>query len=116
MGRLPERCFGINYDIGNSASLGYHPAEEFAAYGDRVGAIHVKDRVLGGTTVPLGTGAADFPGAFKAVWNSGYAGDFTLQTARAKDDSHGETLCRYRDMTIRWITDSGMDTKIDAGG
>ena len=28
----------VNYDIGNSASLGYCPAEELAAYGDRLGA------------------------------------------------------------------------------
>ena len=48
--------FGVNYDIGNSASLGFDPAEEIGAYGARIRNVHVKDRVRGGTTVPLGTG------------------------------------------------------------
>ena len=30
--RFPSELFGINYDIGNSASLGFDPIEEFAAY------------------------------------------------------------------------------------
>ena len=35
----------VNYDSGNSASLGYDPTDEFAAYGERVGSVHIKDRV-----------------------------------------------------------------------
>ena len=50
----------VNYDSGNSGSLGYSPVEEFAAYGDRIGSFHIKDRVLGGGTVPLGTGERRF--------------------------------------------------------
>ena len=50
----------VNYDSGNSASLGFDVREEFAAYGPRVGSVHIKDRVRGGGTVPLGTGNADF--------------------------------------------------------
>jgi L-ribulose-5-phosphate 3-epimerase len=46
--RLPAEWFGINYDIGNSAALGFNPTEEFAAYGARVVNVHIKDRVLGG--------------------------------------------------------------------
>jgi sugar phosphate isomerase/epimerase len=34
--------------------------EEFAAYGERVGSFHIKDRVRGGKTVPLGQGDTDF--------------------------------------------------------
>ena len=45
-------------DIGNSASLGLNPLDEFEAFGDRILNVHVKDRVLGGTTVPLGLGNA----------------------------------------------------------
>src|SRR3954470_24542426 len=54
--RFPKNAFGINYDIGNSAALGFDPDEEIAAYGERIDHVHVKDRVLHGTTVPLGTG------------------------------------------------------------
>ena len=46
----------VNYDSGNSASLGYRPRDEFAAYGSRVGSVHLKDRRLGAGTAPLGRG------------------------------------------------------------
>ena len=44
----------VNYDSGNSASLGYDVREEFDAYGRRVGSVHIKDRTRGAGTVPLG--------------------------------------------------------------
>ncbi len=72
----------VNYDSGNSASLGYDPRAEFAAYGVAVGSIHIKDRVRGGSTVPLGTGNADFRSLFVEIRRAGYAGDFVLQVAR----------------------------------
>jgi hexulose-6-phosphate isomerase len=79
---LPHRLIRVNYDSGNSASLGYEVGEEFAAYGDRVGSVHVKDRVRGGGTVPLGTGDADLPGLAACLHRMGYAGDVVLQVAR----------------------------------
>jgi len=102
--RLDARWFGVNYDIGNSASLGFNPEEEIAAYGDRIYNVHVKDRVLGGTTVPLGTGNADFEKVFSALGRIGYRGNYILQTARATNNDHAETLCSYRDMTLNWST------------
>ena len=105
--RLPADSFGINYDIGNSAALGFRPLEEFAAYGERIVNVHVKDRVLGGTTVPLGTGNAQFEIVFTELARQGYKGKFILQTARASDDSHAQTLCRYRDMTLAWMSQAG---------
>jgi L-ribulose-5-phosphate 3-epimerase len=60
LSRLPDPRLKVNYDSGNSSSLGYAPREEFAAYGERVGSVHIKDRLLGASTVPLGTGDADF--------------------------------------------------------
>ena len=57
----------VNYDSGNSASLGYDPREEFGAYGERVGSVHIKDRVRGGSTVPLGTGDTDFEALFAGL-------------------------------------------------
>jgi L-ribulose-5-phosphate 3-epimerase len=71
-----------NYDSGNSSSLGYRPTEEFAAYGHRIGSVHIKDRVRGGGTVPLGTGAADLPAVFHGLSALGYRGDYVLQIAR----------------------------------
>lgn len=105
--RLDASCFGVNYDIGNSAALGFDPKEEFAAYGYRVLNVHVKDRVLGGTTVPLGTGAANFDHVFTALAAVGYKGNYILQTARAASGDHAAVLCRYRDMTAAWIAQYG---------
>ena len=47
LGRLPHPLLKANYDSGNSSSLGYKPREEFAAYGKRVGSVHIKDRHFG---------------------------------------------------------------------
>lgn len=101
--RLPTKTFGVNYDIGNSASLGYRPKEELDAYFPRILNVHVKDRKLGGTTVPLGTGNADLPGALQDLTARGYRGAYILQTARAADGGHSETLARYRDMVTEWL-------------
>jgi hexulose-6-phosphate isomerase len=100
---LPADSFGINYDIGNSASLGFEPHEEIRAYGARIGNVHVKDRKLGGTTVPLGTGNADLPRVFRLLLDAGYAGNYILQTARASDGQHATALCSYRDMVKDWL-------------
>ncbi len=107
IGRLDPALFGINYDIGNSAALGHNPINEITAYGQRIVNVHVKDRLLGGTTVPLGTGNADFETVFAALAGVGYKGNFILQTARAADGDHAGVLCRYRDMTANWINHHG---------
>jgi L-ribulose-5-phosphate 3-epimerase len=80
--RLPHPLLKANYDSGNSSSLGYKPREEFAAYGDRIGSVHIKDRLLGGASVALGTGDADFPALAESLIMVGYKGDFILQVAR----------------------------------
>ena len=82
LARVPHPMVRVNYDSGNSASLGYHPREELSAYGDRLGSVHLKDRVRGGGTVPLGTGDADLPGLFTELRRLGYRGDLVLQVAR----------------------------------
>ena len=111
IGRLPAERFGINYDVGNSAALGFKPAEEFAAYGYRVINVHVKDRILGGTTVPLKTGSADFDAVFSALAKHNYKGNFILQTARAALGNHAEVLSSYRDMTQQWTRQYGLAAK-----
>jgi L-ribulose-5-phosphate 3-epimerase len=101
--QFDDSFFGINYDIGNSASLGFDPDAEFDSIGGRVINVHVKDRVLGGATVPLGTGDADFPKVFKCLKSHGYMGNLIMQTARATGDNHAEVLGRYREQVICWM-------------
>lgn len=103
IGKLPADNFGVNFDIGNSAALGYDSSEEIAAYGRRILNVHVKDRKLGGTTVPLGTGNANLGKTIRELVESGYRGNYILQTARASDGDHAGVLQRYRDMTKSWL-------------
>lgn len=92
----------VVYDIGNSAQMGYDPAEELAAYGKYLSNVHIKDRVLGGGTVPLGQGNADFNKVFGELKNLNYQGHITLQVARGESGqelkttkSHLEFLKKY---------------------
>lgn len=104
--RLPAHTFGVNYDIGNSAALGYSPDQEFAAYGHRIVNVHVKDRLLGGTTVALGTGNADFPRVFRLLRDIAYGGNLIMQTARAKDEGHVGALQHYKLQIETWLTEA----------
>lgn len=101
--RFPQGQFGINYDIGNSAALGYDSAEEIATYFPRILNVHIKDRKLGGTTVPLGTGNARLGSTIADLVERGYRGFYILQTARAADGDHAGVLAKYRDMARAWI-------------
>lgn len=81
---LPHPLVRVNYDSGNSASLGHHPRDEFQAYGPRVGSVHIKDRVRGAGTVPLGSGDVDFESLGQALREYEFQGDFILQVARGR--------------------------------
>jgi len=85
-----------NYDIGNSASLGYDPERELILLGEYIGSVHVKDRVPGGGTVPLGEGAADFPLCFRLLAEGGYGGTYILQAARGADGDEVGLAARNR--------------------
>jgi hexulose-6-phosphate isomerase len=100
--KFDPELVGINYDIGNSASLGFNFSEELSLYSDRVINVHVKDRELGGTTVPLGTGNADLPGTIKLLEQIGYKGNYILQTARADEGKHSEAIVKYANMVKEW--------------
>ena len=95
--------YGINYDIGNSAALGYNSKDEISAYGDRILNVHIKDRILKGTTVPLGKGNANIPKVLKELSEINYDGNYILQTARAVNENHAGVLCQYRDQVINWM-------------
>lgn len=82
MEQLDHPLFGVTYDTGNSSSLGYDTTEEIESFGTWIRNIHIKDRLLHGTTVQLGTGDADFDKTFVALKVMNYSGPFTLQAAR----------------------------------
>ena len=80
-----SRNLGINYDIGNSASLGYDPQEELDAYGDHISVLHVKDRLINGPSVPLGSGSADFSLIASLLISNDFKGVITMQSFRDRD-------------------------------
>lgn len=84
LAQLPQSILKVNYDSGNSASLGYDVRSEIAAYGSRIGSVHVKDRVRDGGTVALGKGDAEISVLLAALASTGYEGDYVLQVARGE--------------------------------
>jgi L-ribulose-5-phosphate 3-epimerase len=90
LARIPNPLVKANYDSGNSSGIGYIAREEFAAYGERIGSVHIKDRYRkpegGIETRALGLGSADFDDVFSAMQRVGYNRGITLQAARGADD------------------------------
>ncbi len=72
----------VNYDTGNSASLGYDIEEEFKLYGSKISDIHIKDRKYLGGSVFLGKGDVNFSKFFKVLNNINYKSFFILQAYR----------------------------------
>lgn len=99
--RLPHPLLKVNYDSGNSSSLGYKPQDEFTAYGKHVGSVHIKDRLLGGGTVAPGTGDADFASLAESLKNTGYSGDFILQVARAASGEEVDWIRQNREFVLK---------------
>lgn len=73
------------HDIGNARARGQNPAEEIAALGDRLAAVHVKDRRVNGGSVSLGSGDVDLTAAFAALETVGYEGSLILETPAGAD-------------------------------
>jgi hexulose-6-phosphate isomerase len=90
LARIEHPGLRVNWDSGNSSGLGYIASEEFAAYGHRIGSVHIKDRYKkpgdGVETRPLGTGSANFDDVFKAIRSIDYRSGVTLQVARGRDN------------------------------
>ncbi|MBN18043.1 MAG: hypothetical protein CL758_00965 [Chloroflexi bacterium] len=70
------------YDIGDRASLGYDLDLEFMLLSEFIGSVHVKDRPLNSTTVPLGQGNANFHKIFKLIKKTNFNNPFIIQSAR----------------------------------
>jgi len=107
LAQFPDPMLKANYDSGNSSSLGYKPEEEFSAYGTRIGSIHIKDRVLGGSTVPLGSGDADFQALAEGLKSVVYAGDFILQVARGVPGDEVNWTRQNREFVLKNFIENG---------
>ncbi len=77
--------FKINYDTGNSASMGYDFKEELKTYAQYITNIHIKDRVLNGGSVMLGTGSCKFSEFFSYLKKKNFSGIMILQAYRSND-------------------------------
>ena len=85
LNKLDAGVVKVNYDIGNSASLGFDIFEEFRLYGNRISDIHIKDRLLGGGSVVLGTGNANFKSFFEVFSNIDFKGPIVMQVYRDEE-------------------------------
>ena len=105
LARIPHPSLKVNWDAGNSSGLGYVAHEEFAAYGNRLGSVHIKDRYRkpegGIETRPLGNGSADFDDVFASLRKLGYTGGVTLQVARG---TPGDEVNFLRGQ-LAWVTE-----------
>ena len=99
-----------NYDMGNSAALGYDPTEEITLLGNSIANVHIKDRVYNGKTVPLGEGDTDFPRVFRELNRIGYRGDYILQAARQdlssdyREPDCRKTISSYIEFILHYLT------------
>ena len=67
------------YDCGNSTAQGFDIAQDVVPLLPLLEAVHLKDRVVNGTSQPFGRGAANFAGFFAVLAEAGYKGDFLTQ-------------------------------------
>jgi len=106
LARLPHPMLKVNWDSGNSSGLGFIATEEFAAYGSRIGSVHIKDRYRkpegGIETRPLGTGSANFDDVFTAIRSIDYQGGVTLQVARGADNDEVNFIKTQLDFVKRY--------------
>jgi L-ribulose-5-phosphate 3-epimerase len=92
--QLDSRYFGVNLDLGNSASLGWDPTLEVNTLKEFIKNVHVKDRRFRGPSVPLGEGEVDFYKYFCSLIQSGYSGNYIFQTARSTTGEHEQELVK----------------------
>ena len=97
LNRFQSERVKVNYDIGNSASLGFDPVQELDSYGHKISDIHIKDRTLNGGPVLLGKGDANFKAFFDKLKEFNYSGPFIMQAYR---DEEGVKLFKRQ---LDWI-------------
>ena len=107
LSELNPDYFGINFDMGNSASLGHNPEEELTVCNGRILNIHIKDRLLAGHTVKLGNGAVNFQKIAQLLNDQGYAGNMILQAARDFKEDETKLIASYIDFCKQfdWVVE-----------
>lgn len=93
LSNFPSDVVGLNLDIGNSASNGFSILEDYDLNGDRIFNIHIKDRLFGGKTVPLGKGDVIWSD-FKIITKK-YSGSMIFQSARIDNQTEEMTILSY---------------------
>lgn len=102
--KFDHKNIAANYDTGNSASLGYDVSEEMSVIGSWISNIHIKDRILHGKTVDLGTGNTNFDLFFSELKKINYVGDLIIQGARNDSKEKPEVTCkRYLDFVKQYV-------------
>lgn len=93
-----------NYDTGNSASLGYDVKNELELLEPWISNIHIKDRLLHGSTVPLGNGDTDFQLFFSTLSKINFDGDLVIQGARLdKYETPVDTCKKYLNFVKQYV-------------
>uniref|UniRef100_Q025T7 Xylose isomerase domain protein TIM barrel n=1 Tax=Solibacter usitatus (strain Ellin6076) TaxID=234267 RepID=Q025T7_SOLUE len=96
--KMTSPAIRATYDTGNSTSFGFDVIDEIAAYGSRIGSVHIKDRLRRGGSVPLGEGEANLSFRLAALLATGYRGDFVLEAARG--EAGGELAWARRNLDV----------------
>ena len=76
----------VNYDTGNSTSLGYDLVSEIERLQSLIVDVHIKDKKYYGESCLLGEGDTDFDVAFEAFARINYRGPFLLQAQRGVEE------------------------------
>ena len=90
--KFKKESFGINYDTGNSASMGFNVKEEMDIYFKYIKNIHIKDRKFKSESVKLGSGDFNFNLFFSLLKKLSYSQNMILQTARENYFSETEDI------------------------
>ena len=100
---IDSKIVKVNYDTGNSASLGYDIKEEFAEYGNLISDIHIKDRTFKGGSVFFGTGDFNYHEFVKCFNTINYNGPIIMQVFR--DDEGLEIFKKQLEIVKNEIID-----------
>ena|SRR3989344_283331 len=87
-----SKKIGVVYDMGNSAALNRNPRQEITELGKLIFNVHIKDRLLNGPSVFLGSGNTNFEKVFETIAEIGYLGDFVLEAKRGNDNEEVKTI------------------------
>jgi len=94
---------GVYYDIGNMVSMGVDVVKEIELLKNYICGVHIKDRLVGKGTVPIGEGDSDFPVIFLALKNINYKKPLIFQGARKEGVDDIELNKSYLKTVKNWL-------------